>query len=79
MIPPELMTRYSAAKEACLHRITGHPPMTMAGQLAAIAEQTTQFDVPDVYGTGELIETFEAKAHTLVTRPSSHVSMFIDI
>ncbi len=61
MISPELMTRYSAAREACLHRITGHPPVTMADQLEAIAEQATQFDAPDVYGSGELIESFEAE------------------
>ncbi len=59
MISPELMTRYSAAREACPHRISGALPMTMADQLAAIAEQAKQFDSPDVYGTGELIESFE--------------------
>jgi threonine aldolase len=61
MISPELMTRYSAAREACQHRITGALPMTMADQLAAIAEQAKQFDSPDVYGTGELIESFEVE------------------
>ena len=59
MISPELMTRYSAVRESCLHRITGERPMTMADQLSAIADQAKQFDAPDVYGTGELIESFE--------------------
>lgn len=56
MISLELMARYSAIRETCLHHITGHRPMTMADQLAAIGEQTKQFAGPDVYGTGELIE-----------------------
>lgn len=61
MISPELTSRYSAVRESCQYRISGHPPMSMAEQLAAIAAQAEQFPGPDIYGTGELIESFEAE------------------
>jgi threonine aldolase len=71
MISLELMTRYSAIRETCLHHITGHRPMTMADQLAAIGEQAKQFTGPDVYGTGELIESFEVEVAEMLGKEAA--------
>jgi len=60
MTAPELMTRYQVIRDACDYRLTGQPTMRMADQIAAIAEQAEHYDAQDVYGTGVLIESFEA-------------------
>lgn len=71
MISPELKARYSAARDNCLHRINGQPILTMAEQLAAIAEQAAAFGKPDVYGSGELIESFEAEIADLLGKQAA--------
>ena len=71
MISPELMDRYQAVRTACEYSITGQMRTTMADQLAAIAEQAQAFEAPDVYGSGELIESFEADIAGMLGKPAA--------
>jgi threonine aldolase len=71
MIAPELISRYQTVRAACEHRITGQPPMSMADQLAAMAEQASRFDSPDVYGSGELIGSFESDIARMLGKPAA--------
>ncbi|MEH6634563.1 MAG: beta-eliminating lyase-related protein [Halioglobus sp.] len=71
MITPQLLAHYQKTRDACHYRLTGHPPMTMVEQLAAISEQARQYDSQDYYGQGELIESFETEIATLLGKESA--------
>ena len=71
MITPQLLAHYQKTRDACHHRLTGHPPMTMVEQLASISEQARQYDSQDYYGQGELIESFETDIATLLGKESA--------
>jgi threonine aldolase len=71
MIPSDLMSHYQAVRDRCQHRITGQLVMTMADQLAVMAQQAREFDGPDVYGKGELIESFEASVARLLAKEAA--------
>jgi len=53
---------------ACIVR---HPQQTMADQLRQLAERAGNAPGPDVYGNGELIETFEAKVADMLGKPAA--------
>jgi len=71
VIPPELSSRYQSVRNRCRYRLTGHPPLDMAAQLAAIGEEATAYDQQDVYGTGLLIESFESEIATLLEKEAA--------
>lgn len=71
MISPALLTRYRATGDACRYRLFGHPRLTMADQLEAIAGQASQFERQDCYGEGELIESFEAEIAALLGKEAA--------
>ncbi len=71
MIPPQLTDRYKQVANACLYRLTGHPPMQMADQLAAISDQLRVYGDQDYYGKGQLIESFEEDIATLLGKESA--------
>lgn len=71
MIPSELIARYQTARAACAHRITGQLPLTMSDQITTMSEQARLFEAPDVYGEGELIESFERDIAALLGKESA--------
>ena len=71
MIPSQLMNRYQAVRDDCQHRISGQLVMTMADQLAVMSQQALKFDSPDVYGKGDLIESFEASIADLLGKEAA--------
>lgn len=71
MIPSDLIDRYQSLRHTCEHHLTGHPPMSMTSQLESMAEQAQGFTGPDVYGKGELIESFEAELAALLGKPAA--------
>jgi len=67
----DLTARYLQIADKCDFRLTGHPPMKMADQLAAIGEQAVGFAEQDCYGKGELIESFEAEIAGLLGKEAA--------
>ncbi|MEP5837485.1 MAG: beta-eliminating lyase-related protein [Marinobacter sp.] len=71
MIPTELSQRYQQINSNCHTRLTGQPRLSMREQLAAITEQSDQYAQQDVYGSGELIESFEADIAELLGKEAA--------
>jgi threonine aldolase len=71
MIPAELKERYQALAASCRHRITGHPTLSMALQLEEIGRWAARYDAQDLYGTGELIESFQRDMAELLGKPAA--------
>ena len=71
MTPPELIDRYQEVISRCDHRLTGHPRLAMAEQLSDIARWAERYSGQDVYGTGELIESFESDIAEMLGKPAA--------
>jgi threonine aldolase len=71
MIPPELMNRYRQLVHACDFRLTGQRPLSMSAQLEEIGRWTQHYEQQDVYGTGELIESFTGDIARLLDKPAA--------
>ncbi|MEM9303690.1 MAG: beta-eliminating lyase-related protein [Pseudomonadota bacterium] len=65
------MKRYQDLIARCDVRLTGHPRLTMSEQLAEIDRWAGRFDAQDVYGRGELIESFEAEVAGMLGKPAA--------
>lgn len=71
MISEELKSRYLALANGCQHRLTGHPRLSMAEQLADIGRWAERYNQQDVYGQGELIESFQRDLADLLGKPAA--------
>ncbi len=71
MISPALKTRYLDLLNRCQYRLTGHPTLSMAEQLADISRWAEHYDRQDLYGTGELIESFQRDIAQLLGTPAA--------
>ncbi len=71
MIDDALKTRYREVVDACDYRLTGHPPLSMAEQLADISRWAQRYDAQDLYGEGELIESFQRDIAELLGKPAA--------
>ena len=71
MPTPSLIDRYQSIIARCDYRLTGHSRQTMGEQLAEAARWAERYAVQDVYGRGELIESFEADIATMLDKPAA--------
>ncbi len=71
MISDTLQDRYQAVAATCKYRITGHPRLSMAEQLADIDRWAERYDAQDMYGQGELIESFQRDIAALLGKPAA--------
>lgn len=71
MIAPELKSRYLDVLNRCRSRLTGHPRLTMAEQLADIGRWAERYNEQDLYGSGELIESFQGDMAELLGKPAA--------
>ena len=71
MISEELAKRYAEVVSRCDHRLTGHPRLSMTEQLAEMGRWAERYDSQDVYGSGELIESFEQDIAKLLGKPAA--------
>ncbi len=71
MVSPELAQRYSDVVGRCQHRLTGHPKLSMTEQLAEISRWAERYEQQDVYGSGELIESFQADIAGMLGKPAA--------
>ncbi len=62
---------YQRAASAAKHSILRHPTRTMAETLRSCAERAEACASPDVYGSGEVIEQFEARIAKLLGKPAA--------
>ncbi|CUA87336.1 hypothetical protein Ga0061064_1768 [Pseudidiomarina woesei] len=62
---------YAAAARVAQYSILRHPSRSMAETLRVIADRAEQFIEPDVYGRGELIESFELKLANMLGKPAA--------
>ncbi|MDX1706171.1 threonine aldolase family protein [Pseudidiomarina sp.] len=63
-----------AYQEAARHAhssILRHPPESMATTLRRLADRAEAADAPDYYGTGSLIEDFEARVAAMLGKPAA--------
>ncbi|WP_258239701.1 threonine aldolase family protein [Pseudidiomarina homiensis] len=67
----QLKENYQRAASAAKHSILRHPTRTMAETLRTCAERAEAYDSPDVYGSGEVIEQFEARIAKLLGKPAA--------
>lgn len=67
----DLKKNYQRVASAAKHSILRHPTRTMAETLRACAERAEAYANPDVYGSGELIEQFEARIAKLLGKPAA--------
>jgi threonine aldolase len=65
------MDRYQAVVGRCDYRLTGHPQRTMGEQLSDIARWAEGYARQDIYGTGDLIESFEADIAAMLGKPAA--------
>jgi threonine aldolase len=71
MNTPDPMKRYQELVSGCEYRLTGHPRLTMSEQLAEIERWARRYESQDVYGQGELIESFQAEIAALLGKPAA--------
>ena len=71
LIPADLMERYQAVVGRCEYRLTGHPRLSMGEQLADIGRWAGKYEQLDVYGSGDLIASFEADIATMLDKPAA--------
>ncbi|WP_417659235.1 threonine aldolase family protein [Pseudidiomarina sp.] len=62
---------YQQAARRAQYSILRHPPESMATVLRQLADKAEVFEEPDVYGSGALIEDFEAKLAALLGKPAA--------
>ncbi|WP_258807685.1 low specificity L-threonine aldolase [Pseudidiomarina sp. CB1] len=67
----QVKQNYQRAASAAKHSILRHPTRTMAEILRSCAERAEAYASPDVYGSGELIEQFEARIAKLLGKPAA--------
>ncbi len=67
----DLVDRYSAVSGQCEFRLTGHPKLSMAEQLAEASRWAGSYAAPDVYGEGEVIESFQADMAAMLGKPAA--------
>lgn len=66
-----LRRAYQQAARRAQCSILRHPPESMAAVLRQLADRAEEFDEPDVYGSGALIEDFEAKLAALLGKQAA--------
>ncbi len=71
MINEALRKQYREVVDACDYRLTGHPKLGMAGQLDDISRWAQRYDAQDMYGEGELIESFQRDIADLLGKPAA--------
>jgi len=71
MLNPHLIQRYKDVSQQCSHWITGHPRLTMSEQLAEVQRLAGHYDQQDVYGTGEVIESFQRDIADQLGKPAA--------
>ncbi len=71
MIEDALQKRYGEVVDACDYRLTGHPRLGMAEQLADIGRWAERYDSQDNYGEGELIESFQRDIAEMLGKPAA--------
>ncbi|MGM0526482.1 MAG: threonine aldolase family protein [Pseudomonadota bacterium] len=71
MIDQSTKNRYLLACQQASHSILRQPQSSMAEQLTSLAEELANHEQRDVYGSGDLIETFEQQVANLLGKPAA--------
>jgi len=71
MIDQSTKNRYLLACQQASHSILRQPQTSMAEQLTSLAEELANHEQRDVYGSGDLIETFEQQVADLLGKPAA--------